>query len=518
MANKHFTLTLRDDYSYIYERNHHIDVFLRGRKREIEQYLLQFESSLVEADYAALSEQRTVGGRYTSTLQTGKHEPYAIPRKYERRLKLLEYYNQTRLVRDIHMANLAQEIRVQGADYLEERLLDVDGAGKHYTRELTDIMKGLLAHGEYGVLLDADDETGTTYHVQYTSSCILGMERFHRGDHRGEWKELWLIDGVEKDRSGKKVLRVLQLETDADDKPYRYKWWLSTEEKSKINWFSVKELTLAPKPDVENMPGEGLGSVPYIPFVLFKDDEESPVLEAVQQLSYIRLNKASAKDNIEYYQSFQRLIGHNIEPQAFMILAEDGITSYVPSPGQPAGSVQVIEPGDGTMLAKSIDALDARIIKQGLKQIHTLSELSREVQSAESKARDADTRHEYYDTLLSDYERNYERLLYWQAEMEGINASEISVSTTRNYRSSETEIGILQRQQAASLATQLGAVDVLKTLLKQYVGELRGVSEDEKEELYDIIDTSGITGTSGNIAATIDNNELLGIGDDIEVE
>lgn len=506
-----YTLRLRHGFSQIYERNRHIDVFLRGRHDEIKNYLLQFESTLVADDYVDLH-GRDIGGRYARAADqvSGSKLPQ-VPRKYERRLKLLEYYNQTKLVRDIHLSNLSQEVRLDIPDAMLELVEDVDGEGLHYSKELSRVMKGLLAHGEYGILIDVDVEAQRSYHVPFTSSAILAKDKFRRGVYRGHWSELWLLDGYAKDKAGKKKVRVLHLETDADESPYRWKIFHSQENYDRINWCNIKELQLM---EVEGEENEGVGSVPYIPFVMFRDDEEAPILESVQQMSYIRLNKKSAQDNIEYYQSFQRLIGHNVEPQALMILAEDGVTSYVPSPAQGAGTIQVIEPGDGTMLMQSIEALDSRIIKQGLKQIHTLSDMSRQNQSSESKARDADTRHEYYDNLLNGYEKTYKILLDYQAEVEGVSGEEIQVSTTRNYRTAETEINVIIRQQIAGLATQLQVTPVLQTLLKHYVSELRGISEDEKEELYEQIDASGnITGNSlvASRSAILPNAEIVGI-------
>lgn len=399
---------------------------------------------------------------------------------YKRRQDLLEYFNHSKYILDIHLAALAQPLVFDGAEdqRWQDILMDATLLGDTVDDVFRAFVEAYLTYGFSGVHIDAPAAVAETadeqqqqrqrsYQVVYAAPQIRDWQIILEGGARGQLSRVVLEQPVVQ-VEGKPHDCILELVSTGAG--YIWRKWRAV---------NSGEFSATSKGGDYTIIAEGVSDV-TIPFVIIGRGIQDSAIRTVQQISRVRLNKQSSLDNILYYQGFRRVGIAGVEPQEAFILAENTFATFQ----NPDAKVLDFGESSAEATQSSIDRLDRVASRVGLKQRHLLADDTRQTQSAESKSKDAESLNEWYDKTLDKFTRKMQAIYDIHAEYEGLTPI-ADISIERNYRSDDSEAQVIERDYTFQQARELGAIDVQKEVLKQGVQKLRSAKTDE---LLDYVD------------------------------
>lgn len=428
---------------------------------------------------------------------------------YHSRLQRLNNDNLCDPILSIHLAHLSQQITFGGLDSekFQTIIADANGAGQSAPEMVRSYLWEYLKLGMIGILVDAPADPNLakpSYQVMYPATHIRDYRRFTDGENKGEFRLVLLQDEDFRDDEGKSYERMRLIEFTDDSEFPVYTIYQSKEEK---NIFDLADESrdlagliwkwdfLDREYDVIE---EGSLSIPVIPFEIIGSGLSDSTIKDVYCDNKIILNKQSAKDNILYYQAFQRLLGAGLTPEEVASWNE----SIICTTTSPDAKVQVIESANPQALSEDIANMKSRAMRKGLLQHNQLIDDTRQVQSAESKEKDMKARSKYYDFVLEAFERSLSRIFAFHALFESETPESIAIKIARDYG---LDSGDTQQSQDALIYSQagtFGAREVQAEILKKHVSRMQiigkdGQSEEERrKELLDSIDAAKSTQVS----------------------
>jgi hypothetical protein len=221
----------------------------------------------------------------------------------------------------------------------------------------------------------------------------------------------------------------------------------------------------------------GVGNLKVIPIVLVGSGIKESSLKDIKYQSYVRLNKKSALDNGLFYTGFQRVAIFGIHADDAISASENTAMVFENANGH----IETIPASDMVALSEDISREDKNIFKLAYKQRYQIIEETGNIQSAESKAKDAQALNDFYISILEMLENKLNIVLGVQAEYQGTQDVPI-LKFIKEFKSEDLEAKNLNIQLAINLADKLGNKEITKEVLKSLVAKLEILPMDNKSE------------------------------------
>lgn len=398
-------------------------------------------------------------------------------KQWRRRLEQLDYFNHTSSILNIHIANLSSQLISieEPTDSLQVVIDDATGYEVSLPDFIKECTRSYLLYGKVGILVDSErlvDEFSRPYLIRYDAPTILNWEMFKRGPNKGKFK---LVTLAEEPIDGLNIVRDIYINEDG-----LYAWNLYRQKENDNEKFELIE--------------EGIGELDYIPFKVIGRGYDDSAVKDVIPVSENRMNKKSGYDNILYNQSFQRSVLFSEAANKDVITFAEGVIAYS---NDPQGRFETIEPVDPSALREEIMSLDRLAYRTGLFENKQLAADTRQVQSAESKAKDTDVLVEYYETLIQLLTKNFNVILDYVKDF--INEdSETTITITSDFNLNDSQVEATQRQIAFNQARSLGLDNVAKEILKQSINKVFN-NEQEVNQISEMIDSSTSSVVNTNV-------------------
>lgn len=421
---------------------------------------------------------------------------------YTQRLARLVYDNLCDPILTIHLAHLSQKVTWGGlqSDKFVTIRDNASGMGENAESVAREIIYNYLKDGLVGVLVDAPaDASLPSYQVVYPAISIRNWQRFTSGPKRGQFKSICLQEHPFIGADNKAYDQVRIVEYDDDQTYPTYKVLRASKEKTYLDLANASRATTAGELLITNfcdhdyeLVETGQLSIDVIPFEMIGCGMPESVLKDVYQDARSIMNKTSAKDNILYYQAFQRVLGAGMKAEEIDKWSE----SIIAIAQDPSANIQTIEPANPAALDADIERAKARALRKGLMQHNQLVEDTRQVQSAESKTKDMVARIKFYDQTLDMLERKLHTIYGFHALFENEELPELNIKFVRDYGLEDTSIESTEDALVYSQAGQLGVVELQREVLRKYVAKMQivarqGQSEEQRrQELLAVIDSA----------------------------
>lgn len=398
---------------------------------------------------------------------------------------------------DEHVGTLSQKVTVAGfgrgdgdteSTILDDIVDDFDGCGNDITEFAAQLLEVYIAYGFCGLLITGEQERAASAEQQrqlrqrsfgfiYQPFDILNWSRFRTGQYIGELQTVTIIDSITKKGA---LIRVYTYEPEING--YSYQMYLAKDITSRDS-FLREEISVVPEGDrVEH------ANVPYLPFFIFGRGPKDSFVGKVSSLDVALVNRLSTYSNVNFAQGFRQIIFSGVQNvKDFLKRVHEQIVGAVSS----EIAVHQIPAGDPVALEKEIKMIMHWARRVGMFQMRQLTDdMTAQVASAESKAKDLQTLEQIYDSTLKMFEKHLSkvfRLIYYietttptQEAMDAIN-----VSIARDFDLSDTQFDIERDKFILFVAANLESsvrVEVEKEVLKRYVSKMRLVPTNELNE------------------------------------
>ena len=245
------------------------------------------------------------------------------------------------------------------------------------------------------------------------------------------------------------------------------------------------------------------GPFDFLPVQMTGHGIQESVIKDVVPKNREHLNKKSARDNINYYQAFQRLASFGIEPDEMKAWAENLMLVSLNENAR----IQAIDGGNPVALNEDLGQIRQDAILTGLMRFHTLHRLAtRQTESAESKKQDSITFEKFLNYVSDVMESTMTHVLRIHAKFENINVdvSEVNLSLGRKFAlcSGDEELA-----EEMALFTMLNKIEdgltVQKELIVNKLCDIHFVGSDDKSadeiraEMIEVVRASSSTTTLG---------------------
>jgi hypothetical protein len=200
------------------------------------------------------------------------------------------------------------------------------------------------------------------------------------------------------------------------------------------------------------------------------------------------MNLGSVKSNCNYAQGFQRSFVTGASEDELKYTGESLLTLLK----NEAARVFTIDAGN----PQAIENEEAKLINECNRrakfEYNQLADDSRQVQSAESKAKDLIARVGIYNYTLDLLETALEAIYTIHADFEGIRGAEISVSIARDYGLEDEAAEMQELSEVFAQARELGATEVQKAILRTRIRKIKLIPKAEEkqteEDMYSELD------------------------------
>lgn len=404
----------------------------------------------------------------------------------------------------IHMAHLNQAIKWGGIEEsaIKDFLEDVTGEQVTAQDFLSEMLWYRIGLGKVGVLVDGPKSDGQTkskdearsagersYQILYRADQIKYWEFALSGDLKGKLVKVVLVDKPRTTEQGETIPRLRRFFYPPGANQYS---WQVLELRTGDG--SVKAKSAGAGRQKWEVIEEGSGTLSEIPFVMWGRGLKDSILRNVWQLEKANLNNGSVKTNIMYRQGFQRTIVAGAKDHELKMIGESIINKVADHDAK----VQTIEPGNPEAHFKEEALIESRAQRIALLQHNQLVDDTRQVQSAESKAKDLTAREKYYNKILDEAQRILKKIWGFHFEFEGIQGAEkLQISISRDFGLKASDEEIKERTNISFLARQVGATEVVKEVLKTEISKSNWTvtkdnetEEELKQRLYDIVDSA----------------------------
>ena len=382
--------------------------------------------------------------------------------QWRRRCELLDYFNHTAQVINIHLASVsAQSIEISNSDEEEIPLSDVmlevvddaTGFDESLKEFLYEAASEYLLYGKVGVLVDSEAENASRpFLIKYKPQLILNWKVYKAGERKGQLEYITLEEEPEENKRRVRHIFI----NDAG----RYSWVIYSEEKEGSNTFEIVD--------------GGEGALDFIPFVVIGKGYKKSAIKDVLPISEIRMNRKSSQDNILHNQGFQRSTLFSENAQKDVINFVEGTIAYSTDPN---GKFETIEPVDPSAHDKEVKTLDRLAFRIGLLEKHQQADDSRAQQSADSKAADNDILCEFLEGLVDLLVKKFNTILKHTTALAGSSDEPVLV-ISKDFKLADSQIEVTNRQVLYNQARGLGLDFVAKEVVKQ--GVVKTINDEDK--------------------------------------
>lgn len=416
-----------------------------------------------------------------------------------------------------HRASLAQPIDVTGFESTDKLLEDVDGQGNSASKIYRDTLDAYLTYGFCGRLVETPVSTAANrkqeveqrirpYQQLYGPLEILNWQFFSDVGRQGQLEEIWLLSAHKK-VDGKWRASVRQYVFPEDSATYVAQDWISKSE-HKPN---------SPLNDIDIEPdGDPRSGRERIPFVMFGEGPQDSVVCDVFKLNIAITNRISVLSNVLYNQGFQRSVAVGVDgskPEGLKKIGEM-IMGWISTPG---AKIETIPAGEAKALFEELRMLFNWAKRIGGKQWNQmLDDSSKQVQSAESKAKDLIVLQNFYDETADMFELREGRVYRHMARAANKNLTweqaieTVRVTIGRDFGLVDREMQALVRAQALQIASKLDdetELEIIKVCLKPLIADMHvlpgddGKQESERRRIMDLIDKASLKSLRGGTGA-----------------
>lgn len=399
----------------------------------------------------------------------------------------------------LHWCHMCQPITLSGmdGDALEAIKDDVTGYRKNYLTAARDRLWHRIMDGRVGILVDgpADiaKDRGTakstgerSYQTIYEAHEIRDWQWFTKGPRKGQLARLVLQQpDIEADGKRIAVFRVFEQPEGLDAK---FQWFdvtkpdectdIAVSGQRRVERHAV--ITSDPQ-ELEVMPGaehSGIGGLTEIPFVIWGDGPKESLADDVWFLSKAWMNLNSVLSHIIYNQGFQRSIFSGVDKEELVKMTEWSVTVVSGENAQ----IFTIPPGDPVAAQAECDKLKKEIHRRAKFEFNQLADDTRNVQSADSKAKDTIVQKVIYDMIL-DEQAEVERQIYrLHAQYEGADPEAIQASIDRDYGLEDANAEEVELLSLFNEARELGVFEPQKQVLRIRASRPKYLPTDTESE------------------------------------
>lgn len=429
---------------------------------------------------------------------------------HQERLDLLDTDNQISAYLKIHLAELVKDKPTYTGMESEQAqliLADVDGKRNPAAKRTAEIFWQMLWAGMVPVEVFAPDKVGERK-IDAQLSGERSFSRLYEPDALVAWS-YFDDDGPMRGQLQQVVFenRICYVEKKKEVCKYRsYKvYWIDAPGQSFQSQIVRSKKTLAESEvadfvEVEPDPERGevkTGQLQFIPVVLFGDVEQGVKKTVIYNACYdarIMLNKQSHLDTTNRYNHFPRhIMTGDVNPEQTSVDLANTTLGVIRGKDVSLHTLAAAEP---VSLAKDITRL-AQSIKQKvlLMPNQGANPESKEVESAESKRADQETRKTFYDDVTDQVQYGLESLYGWaHSGFEGeqnIARGKVQVTFKRDFEAVDPDTALQTDVANRLLAKSMGKAgqEYLKRVFvgiirKSEIPALEGETEDEvKHEL-----------------------------------
>lgn len=375
----------------------------------------------------------------------------------------------------IHVGHLAQPIDFGlfgESDVLKPVIANADGYGRTPKKMLQKMLTQYILHGFVGVYVEGPDiksvgeetradamESKTqSRQMVFSASQLRGWSYFDEGPRAGQLASVLVARGfVKVDKREGERLDLFEIDNRAASTFVRTELFVpkdtETGEDGLIEAIILNVIE---------------GSLDSIPVVLCGDGLDSTVTSDAAQTHHALFNQVSILDSINYYQGFKWNIITGATVDDIASRAEYQVTLL----RNENASVHSVEAGDPVSIAQRIDGLRYRLRRQMMFDMNALTnDASKQVQSAESKDHDVRSREEVYNAILNEFETVLTKVFQLHAVYEGspdlAKNEDAAIKIGRDFKLGDPAASQAQRGMLFSQASQLGAFEVQKAILRQ---------------------------------------------------
>lgn len=384
----------------------------------------------------------------------------------------------------IHWGHMSQPITYTGMDGEPMQAIRADATG--YREDAEEVMRARLwsymRDGRVGCFVDGPaatqpDREGAraaherSYQINYEARRIRDWEYFTSGPRKGQLSKVLLEEESSRSSDGKFRARYRLLTHDGSEGAM-FQWAILEEEAE----YGVRGIMGDAIP--VKVIDSGPGGIDRIPFRIIGCGPDESFLKDVMPLNKIHLNLSSVLSNIIYNQGFQRSIFAGVSKEEVSKAAEWVITLIQNADAK----VFTLDPGNPDACFKEIERLERQIHRRAKFEFNQLSDDTRAVQSAESKALDQVARVAIYNATLDMFEQAEADIYQFHAMIEGQDHEDITASIARNYGLDDKAAANAESQMLFTLAGSIGVEALQKEVLKILAMQQRFIPNEGEDE------------------------------------
>lgn len=387
-----------------------------------------------------------------------------------------------------HVSACSQEVTVDGFEF-DEILSDVTGFGDSAATFFSSQVLEHFKNGFHGVLIESPEQPaadrGTavaanerSYQTLFSAENIIQCEYFKTGPRRGQVKDVILLveSSYYTNEKGEEVEQA---------NARRYYFNHDNEATFLYQELSIDAETLKAARDsisfevVVDEPG----NLPVIPFVAFGRGPTDSAIRKTIPLDIGLLNTLSTLRNTNYHQAFQRVMVFGVRDAEQAKTIGEAQMGFFPEADAHADA---IPPGDAAALEREINFILHWTRRIGMRQFRQLTDdLTKQVSSAESKAKDLAALESWYSKTLDMFERKlkqvYQIMFYYEQSKE---STEIEVKISRDFGLDDSEAQLMTDSTIWGWSQEFDAegFEIRRRILISYLDQL-DMTSDTRQEL-----------------------------------
>lgn len=447
----------------------------------------------VEGDDAVLNQRYIFCYRSEQPLSKLKEAPHV-----SERISRTPYDDLIDPVLTKHSSALAQPIRVEGIDAESPLLVNVDGTGTRIEKFRNEGAEEFLQVGRVCWVAEAPAQQFDTeeeaqaanqrpYLKRIDAEKLYRWTYFSEGPDVGKLAELMFLEKVEVSPN------------DATKKLYHWRRYL----RMAVGNYMVQLLTSETN-EVSRDNGtieftvvnELQGAFPEIPARVFGEGKKSSLLNGIWQRARHILNMRSLHVDLMYKQNFRVVYVKGIRSaeveENLKVMSHSNI---VVLPGD--ATMDTVEPGTAKEIEDYIKGREEALVKAAdMRLLQLTVSDTRQVQSAESKAKDEKPKIHVYNEILDLLRDELTAMYRFMARFDNINITEqqleaIAIDSAREFGLEDNETDLLWLDRVVDTLERFDDDTQLKgfkVLFKLQISPIE--QEDVQQELTDIIETA----------------------------
>lgn len=391
----------------------------------------------------------------------------------------------------LHLGHLSQEITIKTpeTDAFKQIKADVTGFGMSAEQMAREMIWYGLGEGKCGVLVDRQKGTAPTvaeakargersYQVLFRATEIRDWERYEAGPKRGKLKKVVLDAKPYIDEKGSYAQFRMYTLDEAPGAKVRYQL-LRHKKAGQAKIEKNAEYDCEVKEDFEI-------EIDTIPFQLFGEGADDSYLANVWPLNKALLNRGSEKSNCNSHQGFQRSFVFGANPEEISAIGEHLISII----NNEKATISTIDAGSPDALEREEALIRRRLDRIAKFEFNQLSDDTRQVQSADSKAKDLVARKGIYNNTMDNLTEALKAIYVLHAKFESANENEIEVTIGRDFGLEDAAAENAEMDGVFAQARELGAVEVQKAILRTRIQNLKLVPKKDqtREAMLDELD------------------------------